>query len=95
VFQNQSAGSVTVSEISGVRIMANALYLVRMIQRANSIVGLGAGVDRMYALLHRQSATLAGGIVLSCVQEGDYESFYDDGDEDFVELGHVFRLLLR
>ena|SRR5215831_2101415 len=95
VFQNQGGGSVSVSEISGVRVMANALYLVRLIGAGNSIVPLGAGVDRMYALLHRQSATVTGGLVLSSVQEDEYESFYEDGDLDFVELGHLFRLLLQ
>jgi hypothetical protein len=94
VFQNQGGGSVSVSEVAGVRIMANALYLVRLIHAGNSIVPLEAGADRMYTLLHRKSATVAGGFVYSCIQEDEYESFYEDGDEDFVELGHLFRLLL-
>jgi hypothetical protein len=94
VFQNQGGGSVSVSEVAGVRIMANALYLIRLIQPGNSIVAIEAGADRMYTLLHRKSATLGGGFVYSCIQEDEYESFYEDGDEDFVELGHMFRLLL-
>jgi hypothetical protein len=94
VFQNQTAGAISVSEVSGVRIMANALYLVRLIKSGNSIVPLEAGADRMYTLLHRKSATITGGVVLSCVQEDEYESFYEEGDTDFVELGHLFRLLL-
>jgi hypothetical protein len=95
VFQNQGGGSVSVSEVAGVRIMANALYLIRLIKPGNSIVALEAGADRMYTLLHRKSATLGSGHVLSSVQEDEYESFYEDGDEDFVELGHLVRMLLQ
>jgi hypothetical protein len=95
VFQNQGGGSVSVSEVAGVRIMANALYLIKLIDAKNSIVALEAGANRMYTLLHRKSATVAGGLVLSSVQENEYVQFYEDGDQDFVELGHMFRLLLQ
>jgi hypothetical protein len=66
VFALQAGADV--GTVNGLRIMTRATYTVRVVTDKPGFGAITAAADRIDALLHRASATVTGGAIISCVR---------------------------
>src|SRR5690242_13267232 len=54
---------------NGIRVMENIVYIVKAVEKTASYADITSIANRLDALLHKQSGTVTGGLVLSCTRE--------------------------
>lgn len=91
VFQHQA--STDVAGVGALRIMVNALYVVRGIVEGRSFHrSLASAID---AAIHRKDAILSGGEVLSCTREEPFSLAEDVDGAEYRHLGGIYRIYVQ
>lgn len=88
-------GLQTAEDVMGVgpaRIMAQAVYVVRVIGQTGSFGALKAAADRLDAVLHGASGSAGDGVVLACVRTQPFEMVETIAGVQYRHLGGLFRL---
>jgi hypothetical protein len=74
------------------RIWVDMLWLVKIIAKGTSTAPIEPVVDRIDALLHAKSGTVAGGVIVECHRERPFELPTVEGGVSYVQLGAEWRL---
>lgn len=90
VFQQQAGTDVVLANAT--RIMANLLYLVRVIGVGRSFAALKALATAVDQRLDRASGSTADGVIYQCVREGVLKRSYTEAGGEVREIGLVFRI---
>jgi len=93
VYQEQSG--IDVATANGSRIMANLLYLVRVISAGRSLESIKALANTVDELLQRASGSNASGEVISCTREGQTTRAYTASTGEYREIVFTFRLFAQ
>lgn len=93
VFQQQSGTDVLTANRS--RVMANLLYVVRVIGQGASFAALKALAQRVDALLQRASGSNADGTVLSSHREEPMKRAYTEQGVAYREVVLTYRLFVQ
>ncbi len=87
--------STDVRVIAGVRLACNCLYAVKVIGRGNGFAAIATAVDRVDTLLHNQrDATVADGLVLSCVRVQPFSQVEVEDGVRYYSRGGLYRLMI-
>jgi hypothetical protein len=91
VFQNQSA--VDSQGIGAIRIMVDALYVVRGIAPTDTFGGALAQIaDRVDTLLHDVAGTAGGGNIVASVREAPFRLTEPRDGKVWRHLGGIYRI---
>lgn len=78
--------------LGGVRIWADALWLIKAVTRGTSSGPVEPVANRIDALLHAASGTVTNGVIWVCVRERPFElSTIEDG-VNYLQLGGEYRI---
>lgn len=93
VFQRQAGHDVRGT--GPVRIMSSMLYTIRVIDETGSFTTIEAPADRIDAVLHASSGTVAGGTVVACTRESPFSMVESNDGRTFRHLGGIYRLYVQ
>lgn len=93
-------GPLDVSEVQGVRIYSEALYLIRAIAKTGDFNILQPAASRLDTLLHRQNGSVMGGdgtayTILWCARERPYSQVEQVVDIERRHLGGYYRVYVQ
>lgn len=96
LFQQQAAGA-DVRGVGPARIMANLLYVVRIVAESSSFGGsVQTAAGRIDAVLQAASGTVLAGTVLACVRERPFAMTETDEDgRQYRHLGGIYRMFVQ
>jgi hypothetical protein len=81
-----------VGTVNGLRIWTRATYTVRVVTDQPSYSLITAAADRIDVLLHRASAVVTGGAIISCVREEPLRYTETTGGKVYRHLGGSYRI---
>jgi hypothetical protein len=90
VYQNQAGRDVR--GVGPLRIMANLLYVVKVIGATNSFGTLEVAANRIDAVLQAASGTNVRGTVIACVREQPFALVESLESGQYRHLGGIYRL---
>lgn len=91
---NHQAGT-DVRGVGTVRVMTSLVYQVKVVGQGESVRSLKPIADRIDALLHGASGSVADGTVLTCVREQQVAYAEVDEGVRYNHLGGLWRILAR
>lgn len=94
VMQLQSPGNDLLA-LGAYRIWADTLWLLKVVKKGASGLGLESIVDQLDALFHNTSATTPDGSIWSSVREGPFDQVEVDGGDFYVSVGGFYRIKVR
>lgn len=92
-YQEQSG--VDVMEVSSIRIMVNALYLVSVWGKTADFGDIKTAAARLDVLLHRTSGSTADGTVFGCRREDPFRQATTPNGVAFRRAGGIYRLFVQ
>lgn len=95
VYQDQSSQDVN-GVGADVRIMADDMYIVRVISRVTSYGSIKSIADDVDEALHGQiNVATASGLVLACQRQSEYRLLEELEGRQIRHLGGVYRILTQ
>lgn len=85
-------GAADITTQNGIRIMATAIYNIRVIDRVRNYSSLRPIADQIDALLHRSTGVALGHTIEACVREAPYSFVQNKGDFEWRHLGGRYRV---
>lgn len=82
------------SEVAGVRIMTEAVYLVFVVDRVRNWSSLQAAANQLDTLLHRSSGPAGTFLVRECVREAPYRRVENLGSAQWRSVGGRYRFYI-
>ena len=90
VYQNQAGRDVR--GVGPLRLMANLLYVVKVVAQTNSFATLETAANRIDVVLQAASGTNVRGTVIACVREQPFSLVESTNEGQFRHLGGIYRL---
>ena len=90
VYQNQAGRDVR--GVGPLRLMANLLYVVKVVAQTNSFTTLETAANRIDAVLQAASGTPTRGTVIACVREQPFALVESLETGQYRHLGGIYRL---
>ncbi len=90
VYQNQAGRDVR--GVGPLRIMANLLYVVKVVGQTNTFGALETAANRIDAVLQAASGTPTRGTVIACVREQPFALVESLDTGQYRHLGGIYRL---
>ncbi len=86
--------SLTIPALEGTRVLQRLVYLVEVVDEAESFTPLEAAADQIYTTLHRHApdSSVSGIVVTSCVCEEEVRRVGTDVDQGIRYLGFRVRI---
>lgn len=93
VYQNQAGRDVMGT--GPTRIMANLLYIIKVIGETKSFGTIEAAANRIDAVLHAASGSNVRGTVIACVRERPFSLVESSPSGEYRHLGGIYRLFAQ
>ena len=90
VYQNQAGRDIR--GVGPLRIMANLLYVVKVVGQTNSFGALETAANRIDTVLQAASGTPTRGTVIACVREQPFALVESLDTGQYRHLGGIYRL---
>lgn len=91
----QFQGGRDVAGVGATRIMTSGVWVVKGVDCETSFTALKAIADRIDALLHKSSGSVADGQVLACVREEPFSLVEVIDSVQYRHLGGMYRVLVQ
>lgn len=88
-------GGADLMVVDRIRVWHNGVWVVKAVTTGSDWTAITEAADRIDELLHRQSGTPSGGVVLEAVREGVHRADYITDGVRHLELGGRYRILAQ